>query len=191
METFSHVRTVIGIILSLSIAQLLKGTAKFIQHPGRQKIYWVHLGWVLYLFLILLHFWWWEISLSNIVQWTFLEYFFVTIYIIMFFVLSALLYPDDIKEYTGYEDYFYSRRKWFFGLLALTFVADVVDTLMKGEAYFHMHYNAEYPIRGITHILLCLLAIKYANRTFHGFLVVLVILYELSYILRLFLTVHG
>ena len=53
METFGHVRMVIGFILSLSIAHLLKGTAKFIQHPNREKPYWIHLAWVFYIFILL------------------------------------------------------------------------------------------------------------------------------------------
>ena len=34
---------VIGFILSLSIARMLVGAVKPIQHPGRTRPYWVHL----------------------------------------------------------------------------------------------------------------------------------------------------
>ena len=187
METFGHVRMVIGFILSLSIAHLLKGSAKFIQHPGREKPYWIHLSWVFYMFLLLVHFWWWEMPLHVIKHWTFPEYIFIVLYITTFFSICSLLYPDDVKDYTGYEDYFYSRRKWFFGILAFSFFADVVDTLMKGVDYYR-HFGVEYPIRNITHVILCLIAIKVSNKTFHGILVSLFIAYELSYILRLYLS---
>lgn len=46
MDFFNHIKTVISIILGLSIGCLLNGTVKFVQHPGRTKPYWVHLLWV-------------------------------------------------------------------------------------------------------------------------------------------------
>jgi hypothetical protein len=134
METFGHVKTVIAIILGLSITHLLKGAAKLIQHPGRDKPYWIHLLWALYVFLLLVHFWWWEYHLNSIQRWVFPEYFFVITYITIYYVLCALLFPDDLRDYKGgFEEYFYSRKKWFFSVLALSFVADVVDTLIKGK----------------------------------------------------------
>lgn len=186
METFGHIRMVMGFILSLSIAHLLKGTVKFVQHPGREKPYWIHLSWVFYIFILLVHFWWWEIPLHVIKRWTFPEYIFFVFFIVNFFVLCALLYPDDLKDYNGYQDYFFSRRKWFFGVLAFSFVTDVIDTLLKGPEYLQ-HLGVEYPIRNILHLVLCLLAIRITNRTFHGVLVIAFIVYEMSYILRLYL----
>jgi hypothetical protein len=53
----------------------------------------------------------------------------------MYYFLSALLFPQDLDEYKGYQDYFLSRRRWFFGFAALTESLDVIDTLIKGEAH--------------------------------------------------------
>jgi len=185
MDTFSHIKVLITIILGLSITHLLKGAARFIQHPGRTKPYWIHLLWAFYIFLLLVHFWWWEFRLTEIQHWTFTTYFFIVFYVMLFFVLCALLFPDDIKDYTGYEDYFFSRKAWLFSVLALSFVVDIGDTLIKGKAYIES-LHIEYPIRNATHILLCLVAIKTNSKTFHGTMVILFILYELSWILRLF-----
>lgn len=172
-------------ILGLSLTHLIRGTAKFVQHPQREKIYWVHMLWVFYIFLLLIHFWWWEYKLTTLKDWSFPVYFFVIGYIMLYFVLCALLYPDDVKEYQGYEGYFYSRKKWFYGVLAASFVADIIDTLIKGKEYF-LHFGLEYPIRNITHLVLCLVAIRVSNKKYHAFLAVIFIVYELSYILRLF-----
>jgi hypothetical protein len=185
MDTFSHIKAVISITLGLSITHLLKGAAKQIQHPGRDKPYWVHNLWTLYVFILLLHFWWWEISLHEIKHWLFAEYFFIIIYIVTYYSVCALLYPDDLKDYQGYKDYFYSRRKWIFGILGASYLLDIVDTEIKGPTYVH-HYNIEYPIRNVSHFILCMIAIKVENQKFHAALVILFILYEASYILRLF-----
>jgi hypothetical protein len=187
MDVFIHIKTVIGIILSLSIAHLLKGSVKLVQHPGRDKPYRLHLLWVFYIFILLIHFWWWENNLKTIHQWTFPEYFFIICYIMIFYVLCALLFPDDLKDYTGFEDYFYSRKKWFFSVLALCFAADVIDTSIKGAEYY-LNSSWEYYARNISHFVLCLVAIKVNNKKFHNTLVIFFIVYELLYILRLFRT---
>jgi hypothetical protein len=187
MDPFSHIKVVLGILLGLSIRHLLNGAVKLVQHPDRNPTYWVHLLWTFYLFLLMIHFWWWEFHLTAIRHWLFPEYFFVIVYIILYYVLCALLYPDDLKDYKGFRDYFYSRKKWFFSILAASYAVDVVDTLIKGRDYFN-HFGPEYPIRNTVHFLLCLVAIKVNSPRFHAALVILFILYEATYILRLFFT---
>jgi len=34
--------------------------------PQRRRVYWVHLGWVLFMLVSLSHFWWWEFWLYAI-----------------------------------------------------------------------------------------------------------------------------
>ena len=189
METFEYIKSVISIILGLSLAKLLQSAVKMVQHPGRTKPYWVHLLWALYIFLVLVHFWWWEYNLKKVTAWSFEAYFFLILYITTYFTLCALLWPDDLKDYKErYEDYFYSRKKWFFAVLAFSFLADVVDTLLKGKSYF-LQNTWEYPVRNGLHFLLCIVAMYVSNRRFHALLVIGFILYELTYILRLFNTV--
>ena len=189
METFEYIKSVISIILGLSLARLLQNAVKLVQHPGRTKPYWVHLLWSLYIFLVLVHFWWWEYNLKKIGTWSFETYFFLIIYITTYFTLCALLWPDDVKDYgERWDAYFYSRKKWFFAVLAFSFIADVGDTFLKGKGYF-LQYTVEYPIRTGLHFALCIVAMYVSSRRFHAALVILFILYELTYIVRLFNTV--
>jgi hypothetical protein len=70
-EYFGHVRTIIGMVLGLSVARLVNGMTRFVQHPGTIKVYPVHLGWVVFLFITIVHFWWYEFHLSLVPVWTF------------------------------------------------------------------------------------------------------------------------
>ena len=79
--------------------------------------------------------------------------------------MFTLLFPDQLGEYAGYENYFYSRRKWFFAVLGLTFAADIIDTVVKGKEYM-AHLYWEFPVRNIIHIHLCLVAMKVSNKNF-------------------------
>ena len=182
---FSHVRVVIGMVVSLSLTRLLTGIAHFIQHPGKVKAYPVHLAWAAFLMLFLLHFWWWEFRLQTLTTIGFGIYLFLILYCCLFFLLAVLLFPTTLDDYAGYEDYFYSRRKWFFGAFALVFAVDLLDTALKGEAYFGS-FGYEYPIRNVIFIALCLVAAWTANRRFHAAFVTFGIIYQLSWIFRAF-----
>jgi hypothetical protein len=43
----------------------------------------------------------------------------VIVYGVLLYGFSALLFPDDLRDYDGFKEYFYLRRGWFFGTMAL------------------------------------------------------------------------
>lgn len=135
-DSFVHVRIIIGIITGLSVARLLNGLARFVQHPDRGHIYSVHIGWALFLLLAVIHFWWFEFGLARISHWRFDLYFFVIFYAALYFFTCAVLFPERMDEDSNSRDYFHSRQKWFYGLLASLFLVDMVDTAMKGLEHF-------------------------------------------------------
>lgn len=184
-DLFFHVRVIVGIVTGLSVARLLNGLARFVQHPSREQIYPVHLSWVLFLLLSVVHFWWFEFGLSRIGRWSFEIYFFVICYAILFFFITAVLFPDRMDEYSGFKDYFHSRQKWFYGLLSGIFVLDVVDTALKGTAHLQA-LGLEYPIRQAAFFLLSLIAMFVSNRRFHLVFAVGGLAYQAWWILRLF-----
>lgn len=183
MDQFFHIRMLMSIIVSLSMATLLKGVAKLIEHPTRVRLYWVHLAWVAFIFLSLLDFWWWEIRLKSIATWSFPIYVFVICFVVVYYIMCSLLFPDDMKEYDGYKGYYYSRKNWFFTFLGVSFLFDVGDTLLKGVQYYQS-LGTEYIIRFIVHILLCLLAIRSKNERIHAGMVVFFLLYNVLWVIR-------
>ncbi|MBX9572613.1 MAG: hypothetical protein K2X77_27205 [Candidatus Obscuribacterales bacterium] len=187
IKLFEHCRLIVGMVISLAVARLLNGLARFVQHPKKVKVYPTHIGWVFAILLMLLHFWWWEFKLINVTQWTFEAYTLVVLYAVVFLLLSSLLFPDQMDEYSGFEDYFVSRRKWFFGIFALSFVIDLADTALKGMTYFHS-LGIEYPIRNAVYISFCIAAMFVKNKYFQIGFVLLSLIYQLSYIFRLYHT---
>lgn len=187
-DVFPHIRIVMGMVIGLGVTRLLSGLARIVQHPLQFRLYPVHLAWVASVLLMLVHFWWWEFGLYHIETWTFGKYLFLIFYAIVLFLLCALLFPDSMQDYRGYEDYFYSRRAWFFGLLASTYALDVIDTLLKGEAHF-ARFGGEYLIRTPVFMTLCIAAIFVRDRRFHVALVLFTLVYQAWWILRLFDTI--
>ncbi|MBW0446201.1 hypothetical protein EN871_08035 [bacterium M00.F.Ca.ET.228.01.1.1] len=166
MEKFTHVRIVMGMIVSLGLTHMLKGLSSAIQHPGKTRIYPVHMAWVASMVLYILHFWWWEFSLREIAQWTFGIYLYLLFYAFIIYLLCSMLFPDSLKEYDGYEDYFMSRRAWFFGLLFAVSLVDVGDSVIKGEVHLS-RLGDLYWLRTAMVAICCLVAIRTRNRLFH------------------------
>ncbi len=188
-ETFRHIRTILGMILGLGITRLLNGLVRIIQHPKQTRIYPAHIAWVIYLLLALVHFWWWELSLIELSSWKFETYLFLITYVIVLFFLSVFLFPDSLSDYTGYEDFFLSRRAWFFGFFALTMIFDLIDTLIKGREHLAM-LGAEYLVRVPVYLILCGIAIYTSNRRFHKVFAVSAVVYNISWIVRYYDTLR-
>ena len=182
-EYFGHVRIIIGMVLGLSLARLINGLTRFVQHPGTIKVYPVHLGWVIFLLISIVHFWWYEFHLSRVAVWTFPIYAYLIFYTMVFAALTALLFPDKMDDYKDYADYFEARKRWFFGLLALVSLLDVGDTLIKGVDYFRS-LGVEYPIRQAAFFLAALAGMFITSRRLQMALVTIVIAYQLSWIVR-------
>lgn len=184
-EYFGHVRTIIGMVLGLSLARLINGLTRFVQHPGSIKVYSVHLGWVIFLLITIVHFWWYEFHLNRVLVWTFPTYGFVTFYAMVFAALTALLFPDQMADYKGFEDYFEQRKRWFFALLALASLLDIGDTLIKGADYLH-GLGYEYLIRQGGLVCLAIAAIYVKPKRMQLGLVIFAITYQISWILRIY-----
>jgi hypothetical protein len=184
-DVFPHIRIVMGMVIGLGVTRLLSGVARIVQHPTQYRLYSVHLAWVASVLLALVHFWWWEFGLYQIQTWSFGTYLFIISYAIALFLLCALLFPDSMHGYDSYEDYFYSRRAWFFGLQAIISLLDVIDTLIKGESHF-ARFAQEYLIRTPVLMILCIVAARTTSRRFHALFVTITLVYQVSWIFRLF-----
>lgn len=184
-EYFGHVRTIVGMVLGLSLARMVNGLTRFVQHPGTIKVYPIHLGWVIFIFITIVHFWWYEFHLSRVAVWTFPLYGFLIFYTMVFAALTALLFPDQMADYNGFEDYFERRKRWFFGLLAFASLLDVADTLIKGTDYLRS-LGTEYPIRQAAFVAMSILATSITSKRAQLVLVFVAILYQVSWIIRLY-----
>lgn len=182
-ELFSHIRVLISLIVGLGLTRLLAGIARIIQHPRAKPVYGVHLLWVLFVFVTLVQFWWWEFRLVSLVEWNFEYYLFIILYIALYFLACTLLFPDNMDDYSDYREYFLSRRAWFFGLLATIFVLDFGDTLIKGQAYL-ASLGLEYFARNAAFFALCLVAMRSRNTRYHAAFAWLAIAYDLSWVAR-------
>jgi hypothetical protein len=176
MTTFEYIAVLVSIIVGLGITHLLAGVGRVIGNPGRAKVYWVHLLWTFYLFVYFVAFWWWEFQLSTVENWTVQLYLFLVLYAILLYLLCVILYPAEYPA--DFRDYFYSRRKWFFGLWVAVYLVDVADTALKGGAHF-ASFGLEYPASIVVFVTLFLVAMFSSDDRFHGAFAVGACIYQL------------
>ncbi len=127
MEFFNYVMVLASVIVGLAVTQLLQGVGKLIQHPEREKLYWVHLLWVAVIFLNALVLWWWEFRLSSLQHWTFELYLFVIGFAVVLYLICVVLMPSDLGGYGSFRAYYYARRRWLFGLILLFGLMDFAE----------------------------------------------------------------
>jgi hypothetical protein len=184
-DVWIHVRIIVGMVLGLSLARLVNGMTRFVQHPGRERIDGVHLAWTVFMLSAIVHFWWYEFGLSNITAWTFELYFFVLLYAMLFVAVASLLFPDKMDEYDGFGDYFQSRRRWFYGLLTVVFLVDLIDTAIKGREHFES-LGLEYPIRQALLAGGAIVAVLWSNKRYQAVFVAVALIDQVIWIVRLF-----
>lgn len=115
-DAFSHMRIINGMGISLCLSRLLILASKFVQHPNKHKVSYMHIGWIVVVFLWIIQFWWEYLFQSGTKSYNIYTYVLDLLYVFSLFFVCVTLTPDDIKEYGDYETYFLSRKIWLFSL---------------------------------------------------------------------------
>ena len=138
MDAFNYLSVLISIILALGMTRVLAGVGEMLQARARRRIYWVHVVWIVNLFLYLVVAWWIFYRWRNQQPWTFFLFIFVLISPTILFLASLLLFPPEsaLDEFIDYKQHYYANHRAFFVLFALFTPIDVVDSLLKGVAHF-------------------------------------------------------
>ncbi len=165
MSQFEYVAVLISIIVGLALTQILRGVGRMVTTKDGPRPYWVHLIWTFYLFLNIALFWWWEFRLGT-VEWSLSIYLVVITYATLFFFVSLVMQPGTLDGVASYREYFYSHRRWIFGLIIAITLWDFVDTLIKGMTHF-ANLGAGYLAMNITLIGASAVAIITPNERYH------------------------
>lgn len=178
---YAHIRVILGIVVGLGLTHLLRNLARVIDEPREDRLYWIHLAWVLFVMLYLLHFWWWEFHFSDPSNISVFNYLYLIGYALALYLLCALLFPERDSDAKDYRELFYTRRKLFFAVLALVFLIDIGDTLFKGYGYL-LELGQIYSHRTLLLFVACLVAIATRSPTYHGIFAVTGVLFQLYWI---------
>jgi hypothetical protein len=174
-DIFSHMRIINGMGISLCLSRLLIFISKFIQHPSKNKISYIHSGWMLIVFLWIIQFWWDYLLESGDKTYDIYLYLLELFYVFGLFFICVTLTPDDVTEYGDYEAYFFSRKKWLFSLFIFSNVIQSIEGIR--EAYLQSDFSdmkIELGLLLLT-VSVILVAMNIKRRRFQYFLIGLLI----------------
>jgi hypothetical protein len=182
-DQFQHVMVLTSIIIGLGITYILIGVGSAIEritgHGARLRLSWAHGIWLLNLFVWMVSFWWWEFRLLALLKsWTLLHYFFIITYAVILFLLAVLLLPRDWATTDSLNDYFLSKRRWFYPLYLIAISADVVDAWLKGGwpylkasgVFNFVYWAAAIPV--------CLVGVRSQSIRIHTFFAVIICVFQ-------------
>jgi hypothetical protein len=109
----------------------------------------------------------------------------VILYATLLFFVSLVIQPSDTHKITNFKDYFYSNRRWIFGLLIAIWLWDFVDTYSKGADHF-ASLSTEYMVYNASQIVGCVIGIKTANERYHEIFSVIFVIYFVTWMYRTF-----
>lgn len=183
MDAYGHLRILVSLILGLAITRVLTGLSRRVQSPTRTEGMFAQTVWAFVILLSAVHFWWWEFGLRRIADWHFGVYIFVLGYASLHFLMATLIFPDALSDHADSENFFMQRRGWFFGIFALTFGFDLIDTGMKGAGYLRA-LGPEYPVRLVLGVIVAIMALRARTLRQVALVGLVWLAYDLSWIIR-------
>jgi len=183
MGVFEYIVVLISVIMGLGITHLATGATKLIQHRDEVKFYLPHTLWTVNILLLILLIWWGMFSWSDHNSWYAFEYLFITLYAIVAFFLSSMLYPWDMAKNIDVREYFFKNRIWFFSALLVAWCIDGIETIIKADAGLRLIPQGYFGFLGVQ-ILIALTGIGSRNQFVHT--VLSVVFFASLFILVLF-----
>ncbi|HYK23944.1 MAG TPA: hypothetical protein VEU75_04705 [Candidatus Acidoferrum sp.] len=170
MAAFEYLSVLISIILALGMTRVLGGVGEMLQARSHRRIYWVHVVWIINLFLYLVIAWWIFYRWRNQQPWTFYLFVFVLISPTILYLASLLLFPreSDIDHAIDYKTHYYANHRAFFVLFGLFTPVDIVDSLLKGVPHF-LALGPAYFASGVLYFAGLMTAAITRNQRYHEF----------------------
>jgi hypothetical protein len=170
MSPFEYLSVLISIVLALGMTRVLAGVGEILQARTRERLYWVHLVWVVNLFLYLVLAWWIFYRWRNQQPWTFFLFVFVLISPTILFLASLLLFPPEraLDELVDYKRHFYANHRAFFVIFALFTPVDLADSLLKGIPHF-LELGPQYYVSQSLYLAGLVTAAITRNERYHQF----------------------
>ena len=170
MDAFNYLSVLISIILALRMTRVLAGVGEMLQARTQHRIYWVHVVWLVNLFLYLVVAWWIFYRWRNQQLWTFFLFVFVLISPTLLYLSSLLLFPreSELERPVDYKAHYYANHRAFFIVLALFTEVDFVDSLLKGIPHF-LELGPQYYISNSIYLIGLATAAITRNERYHQF----------------------
>ena len=87
--------------------------------------------WALNMLVYVVSLWWTSFAWNQLSEWNYVLFLFIVLYTIVLYLLSDVLYPDQVTAGLDLRDHFMEHRSVFLWLLLFAVLLDVVDMVLK------------------------------------------------------------
>jgi len=183
-DQFQYVMVLTSIIIGLGITNALLGLSsaidRFTESSRPLRLSWASGVWLAFTFLWMVLFWWWEFRLLEILKhWTLWNYFLIICYAVVLFLLVALLIQRDWDKVEDLNEYFLAKRRWFYSVLVLGLVIDLMDSYMKGGWTYIRGTGILTWGENMAGILAAIIGFRSTNVRTHSMMAILFFLWEI------------
>jgi hypothetical protein len=189
MGAFEYLSVLISIILALGMTRVLAGVGQMLEARRHRRIYWVHVVWIVNLFIYLVVAWWIFYRWRNQQSWNFYLFVFVLISPTILYLASMLLFPRETStdDSVDYKTHYYANHRAFFVIFSLFTVVDIADTLLKGVPHF-LALGTPYIISSALYFMGMVTAAITQNERYHRFYAIFFLVQTIVISLILFQT---
>jgi len=178
IDQFQHVMVLTSIIIGLGITHILVGIGSAMErvsgHGAPLRLGWAHGTWLGVVFVWMVLFWWWQFRLLAILKvWSLGLYFFIILYAVLLFLLAVILIPRDWRITDSLDDYFLSKRYWFYPVFLVANVADIADSFLKGGWQYLVGIGVLSWVFTAASVPICLIGVLSNNRLVHSLMAVI------------------
>jgi hypothetical protein len=179
MDPFSYVCVLTSIVAGLAVTRLVGGLGQLIQTWRRTPGYWIHALWMVNTLMTVIITWWVQYRWRTIEHWTLFLVLWLLVAPINLYLASALLFPNEQEgePITSWRAHYFNHRRGFFLLVAMNFVIDLADTLLKGWEHFRS-LGALYAGSMLLFIVLCSTAALAKSPRFHSAFAIFYFIYN-------------
>ena len=178
MSLFEFLMVLVSLIIGLGVAELLSGVAQIIRNRKAIQFYWIHTVFVVIIFLALLQQWWEIWGIRNTPVWTFPGLLMMLSAPIGLFLIAHLVFPEPVAQ-SDQRSFYFQKMNPTLWIAILTVLSSVAfRPVILGEDLFTTDNLSSFVL-----ILIFCSMIFIKNATYHGVMVILVLLALLADIL--------
>ncbi|UII34906.1 hypothetical protein LVD17_13925 [Fulvivirga ulvae] len=137
IEGFTHTEylTVFSaIIFGYVGAEYFQGWGSIIKNRNHIRIYWQHLLWTIFAFIMFIQNWWGIWPRTAAINESIFFFIYSLIPIFLFYLISVILFPDFKKnEEVDLKEYFYKNTRWLFSLFAVYFILTIISSFVYND----------------------------------------------------------
>jgi hypothetical protein len=178
---FDYFGVLISIIFGLALTHVLRGLGRIIQMRHEIRPYWVHIVWTINVVIYVLSIWWSIYWWKGLGDWTFEWFLFITGYAIAIFMWAYVLFPAEFAPGVDFSAYFFSNRRWFFGLQVVVVLTDIPETLEKAVMHLRL-VPVQYGYLVARLLLVSVVGLITDKRRIHAALCIVWLLMVLAYL---------